>query len=526
MTTSFAGIKPKLDVPSWQATPLIYSALHVAATSAVGSSLASDLRASQYANPNIYFLNSAAVFYQYNSITNGWLQQSTPALAGTFGAGAISVYAPSQGPRGTFTTPLSTTSITLSTALSTAVGINQLVGFRLRIVDNAGGASGTTTEVTVTGNTSGTTPTVYFAAITLPTTGGTYEFLTGRVFLLSAGTTAAGSWKYWDVCTSSYSGSLSTTNLAATTSVASSMVCLDELHTPITGFNGASINGETGGYFGNLTPTATTTTSLTGAVSGGDATVTINQFRNYQIRIVADTTTPTAVGQRRVITSHTAGASPVYTVATWTVQPTSTGIGVQYVIEHNNDILLWNNIGTSTYAYHPAANTWDTTTYAARSVTVSAGACAFHAFGASEAATDAQVKPSFIYSFRGGVTTTLDIFDFTAATTGTWSNAATYDNSGTVTFNASGGCKYSVVDNKAIVSPVSLLGTPVNMYYFDADKNSLKPYAPCQLVPSTIIEGDRTAVSIYSDGTTKKAFMYYLGSTINTMMRSLFIPQA
>ena len=525
MTTSFAGIKPQLDLPSWQATPLIYSALHVAVTGVAGATLVGDKRASIYASDNIYLLNSTTVLMQYNTVNNGWMQLPSPALAGAIAIGATAVYAPSQGPRGTFTTPLSTTSITLSTALPATVGTNQLVGQRLRIVDNASGASGTISEVTILSNTSGTTPTVTFAAIgTAPTTLGTYEFLTGRYYMLTTGVATAGMWKYWDVCTSSMSGNLSVTNLS-TVGTATSIVCLDELYTPIVGAgaSAAAINGEVGGYYGNITATGSSATTITGQAANNDAGVAANQWRNFQIRIVQDATTPTSVGQRRVITSHTAGASPVYTVATWTVTPSS---NAKFVIENNNDILLWTNNSPTTLAYHPVANTWDTTTYAARGTAIGAGGTTFHPFGATQSTLDNQVKPSWIYSFRGGITNTLDIFDIAAASTGSWTNGATYDGQGSVTFNTSAASTYSVVDNKALLSPVSLTSTPVNMYYFDVDKNSLRPYAPCQFPPSTVTDGDRLAINIYSDGTTKKAFMYYLGSTTNTMMRSLFIPQA
>ena len=64
-----------------------------------------------------------------------------------------------------------------------------------------------------------------------------------------------------------------------------------------------------------------------------------NEYRNFQIRIVQDTVNPTAVGQRRNITSHTAGASPVYTVPAWTVTPSANAV---FVIENNGDrILYW-----------------------------------------------------------------------------------------------------------------------------------------------------------------------------------------
>ena len=55
-----------------------------------------------------------------------------------------------------------------------------------------------------------------------------------------------------------------------------------------------------------LSATAIGASSITGQATGGDATLLANEYRNFQIRVVADLTNKTAVGQRRIITSHTA----------------------------------------------------------------------------------------------------------------------------------------------------------------------------------------------------------------------------
>ena len=60
-----------------------------------------------------------------------------------------------------------------------------------------------------------------------------------------------------------------------------------------------------------LAATASGASTLTGQATGGDAVVAVNEYRNFQIRIVQDLVTPAAVGQRRIIASHTVGASPV-----------------------------------------------------------------------------------------------------------------------------------------------------------------------------------------------------------------------
>ena len=114
----------------------------------------------------------------------------------------------------------------------------------------------------------------------------------------------------------------------------------------------------------------------------------MNQFRNFQIRIVEDATTPTAAGQRQIISSHTAGTTPVFTIyAAWTVQPS---IAAKFVIENPNEIIL-RTASTSTYSYAPfqvrnnvtlttagaQADTWSAVRYAASSTAGAAGMMMF-----------------------------------------------------------------------------------------------------------------------------------------------------
>ncbi len=520
MATNFAGVKALLDLPTWQATPLIYNAAYVAQTGIAGSTLACDKRASQFKQNLLWLLTSAASLLQYNTKGNGWVNLNSPALAGVFGTGACQVFCPSLGPRGTIAAGATTTTVTLSTALPAAVGPNQLAGARLRIVNNIAGG-GQTTDRTVIANTSGTTPILTVDATFgyTPATGATYELLTGRLFMLCSGTTSAGIWKFFDIATNSFSGNLATTNLPATIGTGSAIVAMDELHTPITGVNGVAINGEVGGYFGNLTATGSSGTTLTGQAASGDAAVLANEYRNFQIRIVTDTSTPTAVGQRRRITSHTAGVSPVYTVPTWTVTPSA---NATYAIENNNDILLWTGTLATTYRYEPIGNTWDTTTYAAKPSVNAGGTTAFHTFGIVLNAAK-SLRHSFIYNFRGGSTGTLDVFDIAGATTGSWNSAVPYQNQGLVTLATSSGSEYSVVDNKVMIVGSQSSGISSNMYVYDVDKNILLGYAPIPQTSTAGNDGDRLGIDYFVDGSDKKAFFYFLPSSQSYLLRSMFI---
>ncbi|MFN8994035.1 MAG: hypothetical protein ACK5X3_10305, partial [Pseudomonadota bacterium] len=150
---------------------------HVAA-----SSMASDLRSKLLRNPFTYNLLSAAILNRYNIITKAWQPMASPALAGTFGAGSTCAFVPSLGLVGTIAAGATTTSVVISTAFPTAVGVNMLAnrggsgdkGFKIRIIDTT---AGKTEERWIVGNTAGTAPTITVdAAFTFtPASGARYE---------------------------------------------------------------------------------------------------------------------------------------------------------------------------------------------------------------------------------------------------------------------------------------------------------------------------------------------------------------
>ena len=128
---------------------------------AAAVSVCSDLRNDISRNPFVYQLVSNAILNRYNIITKGSAFAVNPGLGGTFGAGAACAFIPSFGLVGTIAAGATTTSVTLTTALPTAVGVNMLAnrggsgeyGYKLRIIDNGAGGSGKTVERYITGNT-------------------------------------------------------------------------------------------------------------------------------------------------------------------------------------------------------------------------------------------------------------------------------------------------------------------------------------------------------------------------------------
>lgn len=511
MTTTL-GFKDLIDKPSWRPIANAPNA------SAAGICLCSDMRNSEDRHHQLYQLVSNAILNSYHVKNDGWSFAINPALAGTFGAGAGCVIAPARGPRGTLAGGSTTTKVVISTALPAAVGSNMLAGrgdgrgYKIRIIGNAGGSSGKTEERLIIANTSGTAPTIVLdSALTFtPIAGDAYEILSGRVYLLGAGALAAGQWKAYDIATNSMTGNLATTNLPATISTDFSAVCMDELYVPADKNPGD-------GYFGALVATGSAATTLTGTVAGADSAVLANEFRNFQIRIVTDTAIPTAVGQRRKITSHTAGVSPVYTVPAWTVTPST---AATFVIENANEILLWSSASANTHCYvsdavtgGQAADTWSTATYAVRPAVMAAGCSSIHASGValslygSPNDPDKNHRYSFIYSFRGGAVTTLDLFDIAGAATGTWTGAITYG-SGPASLSTGTSIVYDPCSNLGRFAYLNILGLQP-MYRFNVYARQLNEWAFLRFGQGAALVGGHMAQSVFVDGATKVAMIYH-----------------
>lgn len=494
-TTSFKNL---IDIPVWRPnTPLPVA-------TAAGMSVASDLRNSDRNAPFNYLIASNTQMFAYLPANDEWMPLISPGLAGTFGAGATSVFHPTQGPRGTIAAGATTTQFTLTTALPAAVAINQLAnagdggGFYVRVVGNAAGSSGKTEVRQVIANTAGTNPTVVLdSPLTFtPATGDTYEFRSGRVYMLGAGTVAANIWRFYDVLTNSLNAvALATANLPATITVDSTLVALSEGHTPV--------NANVGeGYLGLITATATSGTTITG--SAMPAALAANEYRNFQIRIVTDPTTPTAVGQRRRISSHTGGATGVFTVAAWAVTPSATAV---FVVENDDDkILLLSGSAATVYNYNIAANTWDTTTWAAAAAARGAGTVCAHSFGIQVDPANRYARHSNIFSFRGGNVATLDVLDIAGSATGTWSSAITYGNSSTLFTTGSCGV-YDAVTNGGKYLYMQVSGTQ-RFIRFDLLNRILEPWTYLRYPQGAATVGSKLHMAFFIDGSTKLSFLF------------------
>lgn len=475
---------------------------------AAAGCLASDLRSGLSRNPFVYQLASATVLNRFNVVTKAWNFVSSPALAGTFGVGAAMAFAPSLGLVGTIAAGATTTSVVLTTALPAAVGINMLAnrggsgeyGFKIRIIDNGAGGSGKTAERYITGNTASATPTIQVLSAFgfTPVSGSRYEIIAGRVMMLSSGLLAANAFRSIEVATNFLSTTLSITNLPATLTTDSAMMVLDEQYTPWDmapgdGMIEGAYTYDTGVETRHaLTATAAAAGTLTGQAALGDAVVAANEYRNFQIRIVEDTTNVTAVGQRRIIASHTGGASPVYTLGSnWTVTPSATA---KYVIELPNLLLLRTTANTSVYTYNYgdqtvnngtnsiAANAWSATYFGVAGAAGAVGGMWAPSFSI-QPDTNRYARHSHCHFFRGS-SATVDTLDIAGAIAGTWSSAIAIDGSVALTLGSSGCLAPNDNEGRMFYMNIYTASQVNQMYRFDVKNRVMSPFTPTDWLQS------------------------------------------
>ena len=488
-----------------------------------GTCIASDLRSDVSRNPFVYQMTSAAVLNRFNIVTKSWSFVQSPALAGTFGVGTAMAYVPSLGIEGVIAAGATAAAVTLSTALPTAVGVNMLAnrggsgeyGFKLRIIDPV---AGKTEERYIVGNSGGTTPRIRVLSdfSFVPSTGAKYEIVAGRVFMLGAGAVASNIWRSFSVASNTLSTGLLTAGLPATIATDSDLMVLDEQYTPFDCVPGEGMIKGTYLYDEGLvsryalSATAAGASSITGQATLGDASVVANEHRNFQIRIVQDTVNPAAVGQRRIIASHTAGPSAVYTLGSaWSVTPSASA---KFVIELPNLILLRTSGTTTVYTYNYsdsaitngtnsiAAGAWSTTYFGAAPAANASGGMWAPSWGIRPD-EDKNARHSFCYFFRGN-SANLDVLDIAGSITGTWTAAIVYDGAVSLTVGSCGG--YAPFENEGRMHYMNiyLAGAQNQMHRFDVQNRVLSPFTGTDFVQAgTATVSKRIACYAAIDGT-------------------------
>ena len=506
------------------------------------------------------FVASATVQYLYSHSQDGFMQIPSGALAGTFGAGACGAYTPwsltytaNGGSTTTITVAAATHNInnfvlnkTVEFLNGTNLGLRRII---TNVLNNAG---------------AGTITLTLDSAVTASVANAdTFRIGSGRFFCMSAGTTAAGSWKYFDLGTLAWSGNLTITNFPASNTTDGKMVSTAKLASlkangTATSGSANTINDTTkswvvdslknqyifiisgtgkGEFLKILDNTATSIRTVsnwtdtpdntsvyqvcagkpgfaTGVATSATATTlvnntktwTVDQWINYQVRIVYGT----GRGQIRTITDSDATS---LTVAAWTVNPDSTSV---YCIEGNENYMYYAGSAAITLTrYSISANTWTTLApTTARGGAVSTGLCLDWVSETGNAvwANESDIQDGrYIYSLRGGGVGTLDRFDIAGGTAGAgaWS-VVTYVtgevfSTGSSAFQSQ---QYLYIRKDA-----------THRYFrFDIVGNMLEPLCINLYTDGTALVGQKVWVKNL-DETESVRWLYSIGNTSTTLHR-------
>jgi len=282
----------------------------------------------------------------------------------------------------------------------------------------------------------------------------------------------------------------------------------------------------------DVTPDATSKFTIRFGVAGGIATAggastltnstkswSTNMWANYQVRI----TSGTGIGQVRTIASNTGTA--LTTSAAWTVNPDATST---YTIEgdDNNMYLLGNNAVTM-YKFSVSGNTWATLSpVAARAGAYAAGGTADHITECVGWDNETQVNhysgtiykqnARYIYCFRGGATSTLDVYDIAA---NTWISGVVYafqQETFTTGTSSADACGFVYINKEATG----------RIFRFDVALHQIMPVATNTnqvALGGTAVAGDRMFVLPFHEGDQLLYIGYVMRHSAADMMRMLII---
>jgi hypothetical protein len=429
--------------------------------------------------------NTAAAMY--NPSEDGWVTLPSPALAGTFGAGA-------SGTAGAWSTgaTVGAASLTATAGTTSTITTNQtlardLRGYKINIL--AGPNNGAVLDIV--SNTVGANAVITVATQASAFSASTvYRLLTPRFYVVGAGTLAAGSFRVYDYATNTWN-TLSQTGLPASIGTDGKLIATPSI------VDGAFKSFATG--------TATSATGTTLTQTG--KTWAASQWINSQVRITGGT----GAGQIRTITANTADT---LTVATWTTNPDATST---YAIEGNDNFLYYmGNNAVTLYRYDITANTWSTLSPGvARGGAPGAGMSGHWVHSAPEAdwnAESAIINGRYIYSFRGAAGALLDRYDIAG---NTWA-AITYSPN-TETFTT--GTKYSLHDGTLYIQKEAT----GRWFAYNFARSEMFPWSTMLYPQGAALLGDTAFDVIYEDGATDIFYVYMLLNTSTVLLRQMVI---
>lgn len=425
----------------------------------------------------------------YNPQEDGWIAVPSPALAGTFGAGACGV-------AGSFSTgtTVAASSLTATAGTTTTITTNQTLARDLRgySVYFVGGTNAGKTK-TIASNTIGTNAVITFdsaEAVAFDATS-QYRLKTPVFYVLGAGTLAAGSFRKYDFATNTWT-TLAITGLAATIGTDGRMIS-----TPAWIDNGFK-------SFATGTATAGGASTLTNSAKAWAT----NQWTNYQIRISGGT----GAGQIRTVASNT---GTVITVsAAWTTQPDATST---YSIEGNDDFIYFiGNNAVTLYRYSISGNAWSTLTPGvARGGAPGAGMGGtwIHSVSAADWNNENLIlNGRYIYSFRGAAGALLDRYDIAG---NTWA-AITYSPA-VETFTT--GTKYAYCKDRLYIQKEAT----GRWFAYDLAENAMQPFGTTTYTQGAAVLGDTAFDVTYKDGATEIDYVYFLLNTSTVLLRQMVI---
>lgn len=459
-----------------------------------GSFLTGDESGTLPANDGVYGVYSASTVYNYHPDQDAWGQIPASGIAGTFGAGSCGEFL-AIGMLGGVLDQTATAGTTTTLTTNRTV-VRDLKGCQIRVLSGAGAGY----EGTVASNTIGAN-----AVITVTPASGTafdassgFRVWSGSLWFWNAGSSAVG-FSVYDRATNAWTAK------------------------SVTGMPTAW------GTHGQLVGTGSAKGPFdTGTSSGGNTSTTLNHtgkswlanaWTNAQLRITGGT----GAGQVRTVTSNTATALTV--AAAWTVTPDATS---GYSIEGNDDFLyLLGNASVILYRYSISGNAWTTLSPAtARAAAPGAGFSADWIHGVTDADwSGAQGKlllqsgtyrqnGRYLYSFRGGASATLDLYDLAG---NTWIAAGTAYGNAQETFST-GSCSVEFAGTIYLMKEAT-----GRIFRFDVARHALEPWTTNVYPVSTAVEGDKLAVVAYRDGATLIPFLYHLVHSRAEMQRMLVI---
>jgi hypothetical protein len=467
-----------------------------AGNTVAGAFLCSDKSDIVPGHDSTFYVAGVSAVWKYTADEDGWQQLPNSGAAGTFGAGACGEYRAVSAPLGIITqTPTAGTTSTITTSLTIT---SSLAGKKILIV--AGPNAGLYTDII--SNTIGANSVITVATQGAAfTTGSLFRIYAGSLWFFNSGAGAVG-FTVYDIAQNTWS-SRNVTGLPTTFGTDGQLVS-----------TGALMSND-GDGFDTGTATAGAGTTLT----CGTKTWPTNGWTNYEVRILSGT----GAGQIRTVASNT---GTVLTVsAAWTTNPDATSV---FGLFGNSDhfYLLGNNAVTM-YRYTISTNTWATLApVAARAGAAAAGFTADWidnvqaanwndgSYGAHNAAgTILRQNGRYIYSFRGGSSNVLDVYDIAA---NTWISGVPYGGQNETFTTGSHSCDIA----GKIYYQKEATG---RIFVFDVAANALFPFTTSPMPQGTAVVGDKMMIQTYTEGATSIRWLYSLGHTRAEFTRWLIV---